>query len=151
MRGCYPYRYFYSTPEAHIKILCLQWPLPPPSPMLTQWPDELTVPTVHRAKKQPAHLPFVSYPQTSQTKKTRLKFSSDWSHSGQMSFAPMGICSVRSTFSAVKYNRHLTTTDNHNRNFFPHTAHVHHAFMMTLMHICPVGQQQTSTNGLFQT
>ena len=94
MRGCYPYRYFYSTLEARIKIPCLRWLLPPPSPTLAQWPDGLTVPTVHRAEKQPAHLPFVPYPQTSQTEKTRPKFSSDWSRSGQMSFAPMGVCSV---------------------------------------------------------
>ena len=59
----------------------------------------LTIPTVHRAEKQPAHrdLPIVSYPQTSQTEKTRPKFSSNWSRSGhwQMSFAPMGVCGVR--------------------------------------------------------
>ena len=58
------------------------------------WPDGLTVPTVHRAEKQPAHLPIVPYPQTSQTEKTRPKFSSNWSHSGQVSFAPMGVCGV---------------------------------------------------------
>ena len=58
-------RIIYSI-EARVKIPCLRWPLPPPFPTLTQWPDGLTVPTVHRAEKQPAHLPFVPYPQTSQ-------------------------------------------------------------------------------------
>ena len=94
MWGCYPYRYFYNILEARVKIPCLRWPLPPPFPTLAQWPDGLTVPTVHRAEKQPAHLPFVPYPQTSQAEKTRPKFSSDWSRSGQMSFAPMGVCGV---------------------------------------------------------
>ena len=45
--------------------------MPPPFPTLAQWPDGLTVPTVHRAEKQPARLPFAPYPQTSQTEKTR--------------------------------------------------------------------------------
>ena len=52
--------------KARVKIPCLRWPLPPPLMTLAQWPDGLTVPTVHRAEKQPAHLPFVPYPQTSQ-------------------------------------------------------------------------------------
>ena len=56
---------YYTRLEVHVKIPCLRWPLPPPSLTLAQWPDGLTVPTVHRAKKQPAHLPFVPYPQTS--------------------------------------------------------------------------------------
>ena len=96
MQGCYPYRYSYSTLKVRIKIPCLWWPssLPPSSATLAQWLDGLTVPTVHRAEKQPAHLPFVPYPQTSQTTKTWPKFSSDWSHSGQMSYSPMGVCGV---------------------------------------------------------
>ena len=56
--------------------------------------DGLTVPTVHRAEKQPVHLPIVPYPWTSQTEKTWPEFSSNWSRSGQMSFAPMGVCGV---------------------------------------------------------
>ena len=95
MRGCYVYRYSYSTLEARIKILCLRWPLPPPIPTLAQWPDGLAVPTVRCAEKQPAHLPIVPYPQTSQTEKTRPKFSSNRPRSGQMSFAPMGVCGVK--------------------------------------------------------
>ena len=78
--------------EARNQNPCLRWPLPPPSPTLAQWLDGLTVPTIHSscAEKQPAHLLIVSDSQTSQTGKTRPKFSSDWSPSGQMSFwAPL--------------------------------------------------------------
>ena len=42
----------------------------------------------------------------------------------------------------MKHNRHPTTTDNHDHNFFPRTARVHHAFMMTSTHICPVGRSR---------
>ena len=62
MQGCYPYQYFYNILEVCVKILCLQWPLPPPFPTLAQWLDGLMVLTVHCAEKQPAHLPFVPYP-----------------------------------------------------------------------------------------
>lgn len=42
-------------------------------------------------------------------------------------------------------------TDKHDHDFFPRTARIHHAFMTAPTHICLAGQQQTSTNGLFQT